>query len=94
MQEALKKEAILRLHLKHPLIKEIRGKGLMIALIMQNDTVANTLVLEAQNQGLILFWLLFEPKAVRITPPLTITHNEIIEGCHIILGILNKIEKE
>ena len=94
MQEALKKEAILRLHLKHPLIKEIRGRGLMIALIMQNDTVANTLVLEAQNQGLILFWLLFEPKAVRITPPLTITHNEIIEGCHIILGILNKIEKE
>ena len=94
MQEALKKEATLRQHLKHPLIKEIRGKGLMIALIMQSDTIANTLVLEAQNQGLILFWLLFEPKAVRITPPLTITHNEIIEGCHIIINILNKIDKE
>lgn len=94
MQEALKKEELLRQNLKHPLIKEIRGKGLMIALIMQSDTIANTLVLEAQNQGLILFWLLFEPKAVRITPPLTITHNEIIEGCHIILNILNKIDKE
>jgi 4-aminobutyrate aminotransferase-like enzyme len=42
---------------------------------------------------LILFYLLFEPKAVRITPPLTISENEIKKGCKIILSELDKIEK-
>jgi len=94
MQEALEKETLLKQKLKHPLIKEIRGKGLMIALIMENENLANTLVLEAQNKGLILFWLLFEPKAVRITPPLTITNQEIIIGCSIIIEILNTIQEK
>ena len=54
---------------------------------------ANKVILEAQNQGLILFWLLFEPKAIRITPPLTISNDELIKGCGIIIDILNKIQE-
>lgn len=92
MKEALEKECLIREKLVHPLIKEIRGKGLMLALIMENTEICNKLVLESQKNGLILFWLLFEPKAVRITPPLTISANEIIEGCNIIIKILNSIE--
>ena len=53
--------------------------------------IANKLVLEAKNRGLILFWLLIEKRAVRITPPLTITDKEIEEGCNIILNILDTI---
>ncbi|MFH4968017.1 aspartate aminotransferase family protein [Gaetbulibacter sp. M240] len=92
MEQALIKEELFRKYLVHPLIKEIRGKGLMLALMMASEDIANTLVLEAQNQSLILFWLLFEPKAVRITPPLTISEDEITKGCQIILGILNEIK--
>lgn len=92
MEQALKKEALIRKLLRHPLILEIRGKGLMLALIMPSQAIANTLVLKAQDQGLILFWLLFEQKAVRITPPLTISETEIIEGCRLILDILNTIK--
>ena len=92
MAQALIKEELFRKYLVHPLIKEIRGKGLMLALMMASEDIANTLVLEAQNQGLILFWLLFEPKAVRITPPLTISEDEIIKGSQIILRILNEIK--
>lgn len=91
MAQTLAKEKIFREHLIHPLIKEIRGKGLMLALIMASEDVTNTLILEAQSRGLILFWLLFEPKAVRITPPLTISEAEIIQGCKIILEILSRI---
>lgn len=92
MQEALEKEALIRKHLVHPLIKEIRGKGLMLALLVDSPDICNELILNCQDNGLILFWLLFEPKAIRITPPLTISNTEITKGCNIILDTLNKIK--
>lgn len=92
MQEALEKETLIRKHLTHPLIKEIRGKGLMLAAIVENADICSDIILKSQEKGLILFWLLFEPKAIRITPPLTISNDEIIEGCNIITGILNTLK--
>nr|WP_246615950.1 aspartate aminotransferase family protein [Aquimarina litoralis] len=92
MSETLEKEKIIRSLLIHPFIKEVRGTGLMLALIMTTSDIANQVVLQCQDNGLILFWLLFEPKAVRITPPLTISAEEIKKGCQIILDILNNIQ--
>ncbi|AUS07154.1 aspartate aminotransferase family protein [Pseudotamlana carrageenivorans] len=92
MAEALEKEALFKKHLVHPLIAEIRGKGLMLALMLPTPDMVNQLILTAQDHGLILFWLLFEPKAVRITPPLTVSNEEIIEGCQVILRILDDIQ--
>ncbi|MDB4178617.1 aminotransferase class III-fold pyridoxal phosphate-dependent enzyme [Flavobacteriaceae bacterium] len=89
--ETLVKEALIRKHLQHPLIKEIRGKGLMLALMVDSSEIANKIVLQAKEDGLILFWLLYEPKAVRISPPLTISKEEIEKGCNIILNILNSL---
>lgn len=86
------KEKLIRELLKHELITELRGKGLMLSLIMKTSDIANTLVLEAKEQNLILFWLLYEKRAVRITPPLTISNDEIKMGCEIILNILNSIQ--
>jgi len=93
MSDALEKEKLIREHLKHPLILEIRGRGLMLALLTLSADIANTVVLKAQEKGLILFWLLFEPRAIRITPPLTISHKDIIIGCKIIINLLDDIEK-
>ncbi|MFN3136756.1 MAG: aspartate aminotransferase family protein [Allomuricauda sp.] len=89
MEQTLEKEKLFRKLLQHPLIEEVRGKGLMLAPIMKNKEIANYVVLEAAKKGLILFWLLFEQRAVRISPPLTISMKEIEEGCDLILGILN-----
>jgi len=91
MVEALEKEQLIRQHLQHKHIKEIRGRGLMLAIITENKDIANTIIMRCQDQGLILFWLLFEPKAIRITPPLTISNDEIIEGCRIITSVLDSI---
>ncbi|MGJ8736146.1 aspartate aminotransferase family protein [Zobellia laminariae] len=88
ISDTLIKEARVRKLLKHRLIKEIRGKGLMLALILENAEIANYLVLTCVKKGLILFWLLFEPTAVRISPPLTISKDEIETGCGIILEVL------
>ncbi len=91
MSEALEKEQLIRQHLQHKHIKEIRGRGLMLAAITENADLTNTLIMRCQDQGLILFWLLFEPKAIRITPPLTISNEEIIIGCNIITSVLDSI---
>ena len=91
IKDTLEKEKLIRQHLNHKHIKEVRGKGLMLAAIVENSEIANNVILKAQDEGLILFWLLFEPKAIRITPPLTISNEEIIKGCKIITSILDKI---
>ncbi len=91
--ETLEKERLFRSLLVHPLIKEIRGKGLMLALILENEEVVNNLILKCAENGLILFWLLFEPKAVRISPPLTISNEEIKKGCKLILDLLNESQQ-
>jgi acetylornithine/N-succinyldiaminopimelate aminotransferase len=91
MAEALEKEKLFRSLLVHPLILEIRGKGLMLALMTPTAEITNQIVLQSQNKGLILFWLLFEPCAVRITPPLIISEDEIRQGCAIILEVLNSL---
>ena len=90
-KEALRKEQLIRKYLKHPRIKEIRGKGLMLALIMESSDIADHVVLNALDQGLILFWLLYEKRAVRITPPLTISDEELRKGCETLTNILNNI---
>jgi acetylornithine/succinyldiaminopimelate/putrescine aminotransferase len=92
MARTLVKEQLIREHLVHPLIIQIRGRGLMLAAITPSAEIANQLILSCQEEGLILFWLLFEPKAIRITPPLTISNEEILKGCQIILGVLDKIQ--
>jgi acetylornithine/succinyldiaminopimelate/putrescine aminotransferase len=89
--DTLEKEKLFRECLTHPKIKEIRGKGLMLALIMETSEIADQLVLEAKEKNLILFWLLFEKRAVRISPPLTISMDEIRKGCRVILDILDRI---
>ena len=92
MSDTLIKEKIFRKLLVHSLINEVRGIGLMLIIILPTPELAAKLVMECEKNGLILFFLLFEKKAVRITPPLTISENEIIKGCHIILEILEKIK--
>lgn len=87
--DTLEKEKLFRRLLVHPLIKEVRGKGLMLALILKTKDIADYLILEAAKNGLILFWLLFETRAARISPPLTISMKEIEAGCDQIITILN-----
>ena len=89
INQTLEKEQLIRESLRHPKIKEIRGRGLMLAAITDSVEITNSVILKAKDQGLILFWLLFEPKAIRITPPLTISNEEIAKGCKIITDILD-----
>lgn len=94
MAQAIEKENLFRKLLVHPLIKEVRGKGLMLAAMTESAAITDKVILRCQEKGLILFWLLFEGTAIRITPPLTITEEEIKEGCGIIIEVMNEIMAE
>ena len=91
MQQAIEKEKLFRSLLVHPLIEEIRGKGLMLAAMTSSPDITNEVILKCQDRGLILFWLLFEGCAIRITPPLTISEEEIKEGCAILLKVMDEV---
>lgn len=92
MEQTLVKEKLFRTLLVHPLIKEIRGEGLMLAIMTESAEITNQIIFKCLDKGLILFWLLFEGCAIRITPPLTISENEIKEGCEIILAAMNELQ--
>lgn len=94
MADALAKEKLFRELLVHPLIEEVRGKGLMLAAMTKNADITNEVILKCQDKGLILFWLLFEGCAIRITPPLTISEEEIREGCAILLEVMDEVAKK
>jgi acetylornithine/succinyldiaminopimelate/putrescine aminotransferase len=92
IEETLRKEKLIRNKFKnHTAIKEIRGRGLMLALLVGSPEIASKVILNCLDKGLILFWLLFEGSAIRITPPLTISDKEINEGCDFILNELNNL---
>ncbi len=91
MSNTLIKEQLFRSFLKHPLIKEVRGIGLMLIVLLPSPELAVELVMRCKEKGLILFFLLFEKRAIRITPPLTISDDEIKKGCEIIIKTLNEI---
>lgn len=92
--ETLEKEQLVRKLLQHPLIKEIRGRGLMLAAMTDSPEITNEVILRCHKRGLILFWLLFEGCAIRITPPLTVSNEEIEEGCTLLLDVLNEVQEE
>lgn len=91
MPKCLEKEQLFRKLLVHPLIKEVRGEGLMLAIMTDSPEITNQVIFKCQEKGLILFWLLFEGNAIRITPPLTLSNEEIEEGCGIIIEAMNEV---
>ncbi|MAW21052.1 MAG: aspartate aminotransferase family protein [Flavobacteriales bacterium] len=84
------KERLFRANLIHSKIKEIRGKGLMLAIELDDESLVRKVVDKSLEKGLILFYFLFTDTAIRITPPLTISDNDIIKGCKIIKSILDE----
>jgi acetylornithine/succinyldiaminopimelate/putrescine aminotransferase len=72
------KSALLRKELKHPLISEIRGDGLLMAVQLKNPAYIPYVIVHAPDFGLVLDYFLFCNNAFRIAPPLIITEDEII----------------
>jgi acetylornithine/succinyldiaminopimelate/putrescine aminotransferase len=75
----------------HPLVKEVRGRGLMIALQFESFDQLQKIINACIEEGVIVDWFLFCDDAMRIAPPLTITSDQIKEVCDIILRVLDRV---
>lgn len=89
MADVPSKEALFRQLLKHPLIKEVRGMGLMLAIQLDSFTQVEAVSRTCVENGVIVDWFLHCDTAIRIAPPLIITKQEIIKCCQ---SIINSIE--
>lgn len=92
VEQVTRKEQLFRNHLVHPRIREVRGKGLLLAV--QLDTFAQLMAVidNCIANGLVTDWFLFCNDAMRIAPPLTITDEEIIAACTIIHQAIDSVD--
>ena len=83
------KENLIRSLLVHPAIKQIRGKGLMLAVELENFDLNKKIIDRCIENGVITDWFLHCSNAMRIAPPLIITSTQIKQACAVILESIN-----
>lgn len=76
--------------LKHPKIKHINATGLAIGIELESAEVCQFVFDELLKEGVITFFFLFNPNSIRLSPPLTITQEEIQSACKKIVEVLNR----
>lgn len=78
--------------LKHPLIKEVRGKGLMRAAEFESFDLLKRVIDGGIENGIITDWFLFNDRSMRIAPPLTITNDQLKTACNKLLEVMDNIK--
>jgi len=71
--------------LVHPAVKEVRGKGLMIAIEFENFETNKKIIDACIADGVISDWFLHCSNSMRVAPPLIISNEEIEYACSVIL---------
>jgi len=60
----------------HPSVKEIRGRGLMLAIELNDPAQLHPTVQRCKENGLLLDWFLFNDRSIRFYPPLIISEED------------------
>ena len=75
---------------QHSSVKAIRRIGLMFAIDMENEDIVAKVVDNCLQAGVITFWFLSHPYSFRLSPPLTISWDEIEKAATVILAAMDK----
>lgn len=94
VNEISNKEALFRSLLSHPAIHSISGKGLMLAVEFDSFETTKKIIDRCIEKGLITDWFLFATNKLRISPPLTITCEQIEWACGVINESISEICKK
>jgi len=89
-EQVKEKAELFKSLLKHPKIKEIRNKGLMMAVAFDSFDILKPIIDRCIEGGVITDWFLYCDNAMRIAPPLTISKDEIRMACKCILNAINE----
>jgi acetylornithine/succinyldiaminopimelate/putrescine aminotransferase len=93
MSHAVKMEKRYRSRLKHPLIRSIRGKGLFLAVVLEQGINVGRFILRAFENGLVIDHFLFSDDSFRIAPPLIISAEQVDESVERILSTLDALDR-
>jgi acetylornithine/N-succinyldiaminopimelate aminotransferase len=93
VSECRRKSEYFKRNLKHPAILDVRGEGLLLAVVLTDNEKVNYAVSQAPEFGLVLDFFLFCRNALRIAPPLTIDQNEIELACKKLIDLLDEVMK-
>jgi len=75
--EVAEKSALLQREFRHPLVKDIRAAGLLMAVEFDSFETNKKVLDRCLEQGMLSDWFLFAPECMRIAPPLVISGEEI-----------------
>jgi acetylornithine/succinyldiaminopimelate/putrescine aminotransferase len=85
------KEARLRQRLRHPALRELRGRGLLLGLYLQDPAQTEALRVAALDRGILTLGFLYGEPGLRIAPPLTISEAEIDLACGLLLDAMDAL---
>ncbi|WNJ16657.1 aspartate aminotransferase family protein [Pontibacter sp. G13] len=91
LQRVPELEAILLRELKHPAIVELRGTGLIYAVLFKDFETSDAIRAKALELGLLTIGFINIKNGLRICPPLTMTDEEMVESCHILLKAIEQV---
>jgi len=74
--------------LVHPKIKSVSSFGLWMAVEFESFDECKHVIDNCIQNGVLTDWFLFAPNCLRISPPLTLAHQQIKQACKIILAAL------
>ena len=75
----------------HKRVKALRYAGLLMALELGSFEEVWSCIEFGLREGLVVDWFLFNNRAIRLAPPLTISEEEIDEACGILLRALDHL---
>lgn len=85
-------ETEFRKRLKHPMIHNISGLGAMLAVELESFSIVQSAIEMSLEKGIIIDWFLFNNRSLRLSPPLTITIEEIQYASNSILEVLDRLQ--
>jgi len=85
VESVLAKEKMFHEKLRHPIIKEVRSSGLMMAVELTRRKYLKHVVGHAMELGAVIDYFLFNNRSFRLAPPLIISESEIEKACDILL---------
>lgn len=89
IKDVFKKEKLFHENLNNTKIKNIRSRGLMIALEFDNFDQNKKVIDSLLEKGVFTDWFLFASQCLRLVPPLTISNEEIEKACAIINEVVS-----
>lgn len=91
-QSVAEKERLFKALLVHPKIKSLHSAGLWMAVEFSSAAECKAVIDRCLQKGLLTDWFLFAAHALRISPPLTISADEIRLACNIILESIEALD--